>query len=372
MAISDRLKYARERSKLTGSQVKDRTGIGGSSISEFENGRREPNLSQLHALASAYRRSIAFFVSDAPIPEEVVLWREKPQAGSGDVEAHFLRLCEQYHNLEVWVDEKLTLSLPEASGAAETFSYARAETLAKRVRDELQLGDRPALSLLSVLEEVCGVKVFHMAFEPTGTAASTLSETFGAAILLNAKNARWRRNFDLAHELFHLLTWRVFRSASGDEQTASCASKLEEKYATCFARNLLMPDDAVRIAVNSRTKDGRISFEALHDIARQFDVSLEALQRHMHFLYNRGPKDMEQTEQDIARAKTLARLFEGRPQSPPPTWPDRYEALALKALRRGEMSVGRFAEYLTISRQEAMQYVEQEIMDDEEVQITPA
>jgi len=372
MDIGDRLRYARERSKLTGSQVKERTGIGGSSISEFENGKRDPSLSQLHALASAYRRSIAFFLSDEPIPEEVVLWREKPQAGSEDVEAHFLRLCEQYHNLEVWVDDKLPLCLPEASGTAETFSYVQAEMLAKRVRNDLQLGDRPALSLLRVLEEVRGVKIFHIAFEPTGTAASTLSETFGAGVLLNASNVRWRRNFDLAHELFHLLTWRVFRSADANGHTASCAGEQEEKYATCFARNLLMPDDVVRVAVNSRLKDGRISFEALHDIARQFDVSLEALQWHMHFLYNRGPEGKEQTEQEIARAKTLTPTLERRPDSRPPTWPDRYEALAVKALRRGEMSVGRFAEYLNISRQEAMQYVEQEIMDDEEVQITPA
>lgn len=372
MAIGDRLRYARERAKLTGSQVRDRAGIGESSISEFENGKREPSLSQLHALASAYRRSIAFFLSDAPIPEEVVLWREKPQAGSEDAESHFLRLCEQYHNLEVWVDERLPLCLPEAPGTAETFSYTRAEMLAKNVRDILQLGDRPALSLLPVLEEVCGVKIFHLPFEPTGTAASTLSETFGAAILLNTENARWRRNFDLAHELFHLLTWRVFRSASGDPKTVSCATEQEEKYATCFASNLLMPQGTVRLALDSRSQNGKISFEALHDIARQFDVSVEALQWRMHILYNRGAQGQEQTKQEIARAKALAPPVKRRSESPPRTWPDRYEALAMKALRRGEMSVGRFAEYLNISRQEAMLYVEQEIMDDEEVQITPA
>ncbi len=372
MRIDERLKYARERAKLTGSQVKDRTGIGESSISDFENAKREPSLSQLQALAKAYRRSISFFLTDRPIPEETVLWREKPAVGWEEVEAHFLRLCEQYHNLETWVDDELSVRLPLEEGTPERFSYADAEALAKRVRDELQLGDRPALSLLSVLEEVCGIKIFHLVFEPTGTAASTFSETFGAGVLLNSNNVRWRRNFDLAHELFHLLTWHVFRGADETGRTSSCASKQEEKYATCFARNLLMPPEAVRTAIGSRAKDRRITFAALHDIARQFDVSLEALQRHMHFLYNRGQDDRARTEQEIARARAWARQFGQRPKSDPPTWPARYGALAIKALRQGEVSIGRFAEYMDISRQEALRFVEQEIMDDEEVQLTPA
>lgn len=373
MAISDRLKYARERTNLTGSQVRDRTGVGESSISDFENGKREPSLSQLQAMASAYRRPISFFLDEAPIPEEeAVLWREKPRKDSEDVEAHFLQLCQQYHNLEMWAEDELAVRLPQAPSPPEKYSYADAEKLAKQVRDELQLGDRPALSLLPVLEEVCGVKIFHLPFDPTGTAASTISETFGAAVLLNSKNARWRRNHDLAHELFHLLTWDILPSADRAGGTTSSASDRDEKFPTCFAHNLLMPAGAIRTAVNSRSKNDKISFESLYDIARQFDVSVESLLWHMHFIYNRGPGDQQKTRDQIQRAKELAPLFEERQQSPPPTWPDRYKALAVKALRRGEISIGRFAEYLSISRQEAMRYVEQEVTDDEEVQITPA
>ncbi|HEY0462625.1 MAG TPA: ImmA/IrrE family metallo-endopeptidase [Polyangiaceae bacterium] len=65
-----------------------------------------------------------------------------------------------------------------------------------------------------MLEEQCGVKVFHLDFEPRGTAASSHSAGFGNAVLLNKKNPKWRRNFDLAHELFHLLTWNFVGSSS--------------------------------------------------------------------------------------------------------------------------------------------------------------
>lgn len=368
MSLPDKLKYARQRAQLNGAQVKERAGIGESSLSEFENGKREPSLSQLSSLSRVYRRPVSFFLSHEPLPCDIVLWRERPEEGIGDIETEFLRLCEQYHNLELWTDEDPTISLPEARGDAQTYGYADAEALAKRVRDELQLGDRPAKVLLSVLEEVCGIKIFHLDFQPSGTAACAMSDTFGAAILLNSCNVRWRRNFDLAHELFHLLTWQLFRSGVTSDVHVGDAWTQEEKLATCFARNLLMPVEAIRTAVDTRTENGKISFEVLFDIARQFDVSVRALLWQMHFLY--GWKDELKTKQKIEKAEALAHTFQVREQETPQVWPARYHALAVKALRRGEISIGRFAEYLQISRQEAMKFVEQEVADAEEVQIS--
>ncbi|MFO7956461.1 MAG: XRE family transcriptional regulator [Candidatus Brocadiia bacterium] len=370
MGVGERLKYARERSGLTQQQVRQRTDIGESSISEFERGKREPKLSQLQMLAEVYRRSLSFFLAEGALPQEAVLWREEPTAEAAALEAEFLKLCEQYHNLEVWCDDRVLSSLPEVTDGRDEFTYGEAEALACKVRGDLQLGDRPGHELLRVLEEVCGVKVFHREFQPTGTAASTRSETFGHAVLLNAANVRWRRNFDLAHELFHLLTWDVFRS--GREAASTVAGEDEEKLATCFARHLLMPADAVRVAVGRRTTNGKVSFEGLYDIARQFDVSVDALLWHMHFLYGRTPDEEETTRQQIERVKRLGREYGQRDDTRPPKWPARYHALAVRALRRGEMSIGRFAEYLEISRQEAMTYIEREAEDEEEIQLTPA
>lgn len=374
--LPERLRYARDRAGLTGPQVEQRTGIGRSSLSEFEHGKREPSLSQLHALAQAYRRSIAFFLADEPVREEVVLWREAPAAGREEITRTFLRLCEQYHNLEVWLDEAAALSLPAESGDAGRFTYARAKSLAKRVRDDLQLGERPALCLLQVLEESCGVKVFHLDFEPAGAAACARSESYGAGVLLNARNVRWRRNFDLAHELFHLITWDVFRSPAQDAAVSAVAGEQEEKLANCFASSLLIPPESLRGAVDARmSEDGRVRFRDLFDIARQFDVSVDALLWQAHYVCRRGPGDADRTQRDIERAKAFAAVFEQRTDTRPtelPELPARYSALAVRALRQGEMSIGRFAEYLGISRREAMKYAEREVMDDEEVEIPPA
>lgn len=371
MSIAKRLKYAREVAGLTLQQVDERTGIGISSLSDYENDKRAPRVSQLQALADAYHRSVSFFLEKGPIPRETVLWRERPEgAAATEIQGRFLQLCQQYHNLEIWCRQRRSCMLPQPQATSGDFHYSHAAWLARQVRSALELGDRPGQSLLRVLEEVCGVKVFHLSFRPTGSAACTVSEAYGPAILLNSEAVRWRRNFDLAHELFHILAWPIFRSdPTGDEMV----NAQEEKLATCFAANLLMPEETVKHAIREKWPHEQIAFSVLsdlydlYDIARQFDVSVEALLWRMKFLYNR---DEEQTQADIERYRQVADLLEmDRERDMPPERPLRFKSLAMKAYSRGEISKGVLAEYLGISRQEAMRLTEREIAGDEEVQL---
>ena len=351
---------------LTLGDVAERTGIGLSTMSEFENGKREPRLLQLRDLAEAYHRSTGFFLEEGPLPQETVLWRQKPVSPDAEsVQAELLRLAEQYHDLERWCDDLEELDLPVASGDDERFGYRQAEKLAHGFRSKYGLGERPGQSLLRVLEEVCKVKVFHMAFEPSGSAACTLSDRYGAAVLLNSKNVRWRRNFDLAHELFHLLTWNVFRR--GDTPSAVEASQWEEKLATCFARNLLMPQEPLRIAIDSqRGERTKLAFDGLFEVARQFDVSIEALLWQMTFVFNLSKEGVEQI---IEKLRDRMSFWDRRQQDAPPSRPLRFEALANEALRKGLISTGRYAEYLGITRRQAMRQVEQEAPDDAEIEV---
>jgi len=369
MSVDKRLRYAREKLGLSLRQVQERTGIGQSSLSEYESGKRAPRLSQLQALARLYRRSISFFLGEGDILREAMLWRQRPDAESAsEIQATFRRLCEQYHNLEVWCDEHRRCLLPQAEGNAASFRYSDAECLAKQVRSALELGDRPGQSLLRVLEEVCGLKVFHLPFEPTGSAACTVGQIYGPAILLNARAVHWRRNFDLAHELFHILTWSIFRGvAEGDEATPDGR---EEQFATCFAGNLLMPEETVKQAIAARTRKGKVAFKDLFDIARQFDVSVEAILWRMKFLFNRTE---EETHSDINRYQAVGRIGEAdRERDDPPARPARFWALALKAFSKGDISKGVLAEYLGISRQAVMRLVEGGSPADEEVALPHA
>jgi Zn-dependent peptidase ImmA (M78 family) len=239
---------------------------------------------------------------------------------------------------------------------------AFARTLAKTFRHELQLGDHPAASLLSVLQEIHGVKVFHLPFSPLGSAACTVSETFGAAVLLNKGNVRWRRNFDLAHEIFHILTWSAYAAATGQ---AECA--LHETLANIFASNLLIPLDALETSVTRAAADGKLRIRTLFDLAREFDVSVEALLWQFAYLYKQDPSRIKGL---VDQCKSRASLYEKREQEDPPEYPDRYVSLALTALHSGEISVGRFAAYLDLSRSEANSFLQEDPLGDEEIEVS--
>ncbi len=366
MSLGERLKFARTAMGLTLAEVDDRTGIGASSLSDFENGKREPRLPQLKELAEIYCRSTTFFLEEGPLPVETVLWRKKPTSPNAEeVQAQLLRLAEQYHNLERWCEEFEELDLPFATGSPDRFGYQQAERLAHDFRAKYGLGERPGQSLLRVLEEVCKVKVFHMEFEPSGSAACTYSERYGAAILLNSNNVPWRRNFDLAHELLHLLTWRVFRQS--DHSSSSEASEHEEKLATCFARNLLMPQEPLRIAIDAQRGDrSKLTFADLFEVARQFDVSVEALLWQIAFVY-KVPKEV--AEKNVENLRNQINFWDDRQRDNPPRRPLRFVALANEALKKGLIATGRYAEYLGITRREAMRQVEQEALEDAEVEV---
>ena len=215
------------------------------------------------------------------------------------------------------------------------------------------------------------MKVFHLEFEPTGTAASTRGDTHGAAMLLNARNFRWRRNFDLAHELFHLLTWSVFRTSGGGTSSLA-ASDREEKLANVFASHLLLPAEVIRSSFAAKLRDGRMGFAEVYDIARQFDVSAEAVLWRLFNLKLLASSVCVDDVRSLAhRLAAMSSVYEERRDTATPKWPERYKALAVRALNLGSMSMGRFAEYLEITWQAAMQYVQQDPMDGQEVPLAP-
>jgi Zn-dependent peptidase ImmA (M78 family) len=366
VTLSERLKQVRLGLKLTLEAVSERAGLGVSTLSDFENGHREPRLGQLRQLAGAYHRPVSDFLDESAPAADLVLWRERPPSPAAEeIEARLIELADQYHTLEILCEEPSAIGLPRIEADAATFGYPEAARLARRVRNELGLGDRPGQALLRVLEEVGNVKVFHLAFEPIGSAACTVAERYGAAVLLNARNARWRRTFDLAHELFHLLTWRVFRHDATSR--SAVPSPPEEELATCFARNLLMPEEVLRGAVDARRNGSSgVGFDGLFEVAREFDVSVEAVLGQMAFVYQ-IPSDRIRAYLD--RIEGRIRSWERQVPDQPTERPLRFQALARRALRNGLISTGRYAEMVGISRRDAMRIVEEDAEDDAQIEV---
>jgi len=370
MDIGRRLKNARDAIGYTLEKAEKESGIGASSLSEFENGKREPKFSQISRLAEVYKRSIDFFLTDKLPAEPVMLWRDGPgsQEEKKETEAEFRRLCQQYHKLEVLMGEvkRPRFHEPDIS-KAEEFSFQRAASFAGELRNQLCLGDIPSMSLRQVLEERFYVKIFHFGF--SGSAISTVSEEFGLAVLLNKSSKLWRRNYDLGHELFHLLTWHIFRKVSSGKAEPT---ELEEKLANAFASRLLLPADSVRERVDTAMgAKGKISFEQIDEIAREFGVSLDALLWRMVYIYN---MPAEEIQRYIERAKSVEVLRRpARRSDIPDDLPERYCSLAIRALREGKLSLMQFAKYTGISYKNAQEYLtDEEGFTDEEISISIA
>ncbi len=336
MAMSERLRQTREKLGLTLQQVADRVGLSAPTISAYETGQREPSFSHLAKFGKLFCRPVEFFLSEQAEPEEVVVWRAKPHSPKAEeLEATLLELGQRYRELEIWADLVMPLRIPRyEDGVSDIPGMAAA------VRKALGLGDRPGASLEDALQDA-GVKIFHLEFDPKTASASTVTSGFGAAILLNSLAHRRDRIYSLAHELFHILTWGKFEKGNLE------AEALADRFADCF----LLPDEAVRHAVTPHLRDGSVTFRALDLVALGFDVPLDAFLRRVGEVFGQ-PKDI--IRKNVLRVQASGFPVKLEPRQTLPSRPRRFVELAAKAYDDGKMSIGRLAEYLGISRQEAM------------------
>lgn len=368
MEIGKRLKKARKAIGYTLKKAADESNIGESSLSEFENSKREPKFYQLSKLAQVYRKPVDFFFADTIPAEGMMLWRAKPEEQLvGQTESEFRQLCRQYHNLELCMGQAQKIVLPQPTVTRpEDFDYKQASRFAKEVQLSFSLGDVPSTSLKQILEERYYVKIFHLPFP--GSAISTFSLNFGYAILLNKDSMQWRRNFDLAHELFHILTWNIFRSQSCEDEHCEHGDR-EDKLANAFASRLLLPTDSVKDKIDSALNHEKsISLDVLDEIAREFGVSLDALLWRMVYLYNKSAEDIEKY---IEQSKELKISRPERISDKPDELPERYCSLAIKALNEGKISLMQFAKYMRITYRQAQDYLAKgEDFTDEKISIS--
>ncbi len=105
------------------------------------------------------------------------------------------------------------------------------------------LGTIPARRLADVMERELGDAVLMVdAFEGVSGAACRLPDL--DAVIINRHEAPGRRHFDLAHELFHILTWDTMPPEHVEEATEISRNRVEQ-LANNFASALLMPLSAL-------------------------------------------------------------------------------------------------------------------------------
>jgi Zn-dependent peptidase ImmA (M78 family)/transcriptional regulator with XRE-family HTH domain len=347
LVLGSRIRSARERLKLSQKELAEAIGVESHQIvSQMEKGERDVKAWELAKLADILKVEISSLLeSKEPLKEHIVLWRDKPEKEKEIKEAHFLKKCREYHNLELAVSDSPRSLLPNVKIDPKTADFQTIKQLAEEISKQLNLGQKPAAAIEKVLEEQYGVKVWYLDLGEDGSAASTVGP-FGPAIMMNSSEPPWRRNYNFAHELFHLLTWESLPPEFLVEDTARFDRF--EKYANAFASALLLPADPIMNEFDARVKDNSISYSNLVDIARIFDVSTEALLYRLLNLKRISKKAVENTLKDGNLREIDRASMRGYWRDPSPM-PERYVRLAFLAYQKGKVTRARLAEYLETS-----------------------
>jgi len=353
--LANCLKRERESLDFTQKEVSKKLGFNNyQTLSSIEAGEREVKAWELVKLAEIYGRDIDYFLN-LELPETTfsrILWRSPETSPQKTlVERQFISLCKHYQNLLNLLNE------PEVSYtglifkiekhrllAQDAFKYI--ENLASKYISILKLGYRPSCSLTKILEEEMGIKIIFLPIDSNISGGSTIDDNFGMAVLVNANDAPWRRNFDLAHEFFHLITWEDFAPDEIYQDETRGKSRVEQ-LADVFAASLLLPEEEVRDEFETRTENKSISYLNLVEIARDFEVSIEAL---LWRLVNLGllKKENIQDELEKGTIKDIDKKHRHTDwaETEKPYLSAKFISLAIKAFHLGKISKGKLAEYV--------------------------
>lgn len=364
--LGERIRRHRKFLRFTQKELARQMGFSSpETISQIETGERELKAWELSKLAKIL--SIDFLTLlevEEPKKQPLILWRQIPILHKEQKETEFLKRCHQYATLEELSGNKYAEEFPQKRVTLEqvaNYFFKYAEIIAQEIRREFNLGDKPALNLENIIQERYGVKVWYDEIEE-GSAASTIGP-FGPAILMNIKEAPWRRNYNFAHEVFHLITWNSIKPTlfMGNQELWKKVEKAADMFASC----LLLPGDAVRTEFEKCLVDSKISFSNLVGIARVFGVSTVAL---LYRLLNL--KLLARETVDSLLNNELFRGIDKSTMAPcwwtPPKIPERFVRLAFVAYQKGKLSKTKFVQLMDCSLFDLSDFLREYGFDDRE------
>ena len=140
---------------------------------------------------------------------------------------------------------------------------------------EFDLGKAPAKALRDVMERELGILVLMVdTYEGISGAACRLPEL--DTVLISRREIEGRRHFDLAHELFHILTWDAMPPKHCVEVRDASGNRVEQ-LANNFAAAVLMPASTLERFGDWENLVGDDLITHLNAVANDLNVSSSAL-----------------------------------------------------------------------------------------------
>ncbi len=298
--VGVRLKAARDQSGLTQQQLADALGLRHrQTVASIESGERQLRATELVRAMDVLSVDLDYFTDPFLLVgegqfsfrtskgvEARVLDRFERRAGRWL--AMYRELSREQGHPPSWLGYKLHLS-PRSS-------FEDAEAAGESAVKIWDLGDRPAIRLRSVMENRLQVLVLYVD-TPTGVSGAASRVPGLNCALVNRQESEGRRNFDLAHELFHLLTWDTMppeRATVVDKRRRGKQWRVE-RLAENFAAALLMPEAVLTAAWEVDARAGEIH-DRVNVVAARFKVSSQACKWRLHNLGLLSKRDLDGIE----------------------------------------------------------------------------
>lgn len=200
---------------------------------------------------------------------------------------------------------------------------------------EFGLGDVPAMRLVEVMERELGILVLMVdAFQGISGAACRLPEL--DVVVINRHEVEGRRHFDLAHELFHILTWDALPPEHSEEVRETGGNRVEQ-LANNFASAVLMPTPVLDQYGDWSAIGGGDLATRLNAVANELQVTASALKWRL--------VAMDRLKPAVARAVPDAALrnngLDAVPAAPPPLFSKPFIEVIGLAIDEGRVSARR-------------------------------
>lgn len=371
--IARKIREARERCGLSQGELAKLMGWKShTSIVAIENGNQAVKTWELLKLAAIMKVSPESLYCDEARELELplILWRNRavdPNIVRKE-ECEVIQHCENYRLIKRLINESPSIlkQLPNENCDLSVINTDWANLLAERMHRELNLGDYPAFLLAQCLEEDYGVLLMCTQLE-NGSAACCRAE-WGAAIVLNGREVPWRQMFNIAHELFHLITWNP--SLIGQVNANETLFQKNENLADAFAAALLMPQQMIDIDV----RGNKLTYSFVVALARKYRVSTSAMLWRLSYLRIISHKSVEQVLADEDFKQLDHSTFKNALQVTPP-FDNRFIRLAYLAHEKGKLSKGRLAQMLGVKLRDVDKYLTDRglyLTNDKEIETNPS
>ncbi len=286
------LRWARERSGRSVHDLQKRFP----KLDSWEQGEVQPTLKQLETFARTTYTPIGYmFLAEPPVEElPVIDFRtmsgvcvSRPSADLLDT----LYLCQQrqdWYRDEARSAGEAALEFvgsmdetAEPVSAAASIRQTLKFDLAQRRQsptwtDALRLfiDEADSLGILVMVNGIVGSNT-HRPLDPEEFRGFALSDPLAPLIFINGADTKAAQMFTLAHEIAHL--W-LGKSGISNIETISMPDHVTERWCNQVAAEMLVPSDAIREELRSRTGSG----VEVNRLARRFKVSTLVVLRRVH------------------------------------------------------------------------------------------